>query len=192
MGLSNPEVYRLVNKYLKLAMKGPTPLAHGVASEMHAGRADFEGAITEAKRAVSLDSNNPGSHYAMGLALIAAGRHREGADSMKEAMRLDPFYQDTFGYGLGMAYFFVLQFEKAATLFERAHKSSPENEYPLWLLTAAYGHLGREQEAKAALAKLRELNPRYSYLRYSKYFWKFKDPADYNFLADGLGKGGMN
>jgi adenylate cyclase len=171
-------------------MKGPTPLAHEVATQMYIDRADFERAIAEAERAVSLDSNDPSSHFAMGLALYAADRHGEAADSFKRAMRLDPSYKNTFGYGLGKAYFFMLQFEKAATLFERAFKSNPEYESPLWYLTASYGHLGREQDAEVALAKLRELNP-YSYLRWSVQYFKFKDPADLNLLIDGLRKGGM-
>jgi adenylate cyclase len=168
----------------------PTPLAYKVSTELHVWLADFEGAITEANRAVSLDSNDPDSHYAMGQALIAAGEHREAAHSFKRAMRLDPFYQDTLGYGLGIAYFYMKQFEKAASLFERAHKSSPQDEGPLWLLTAAYEHLGREKEAKTALAKLRELNP--MPLRHLARGWrKHKDPEDFNLVADGLRKAGM-
>jgi len=194
MGLNKLEIYRLANKYLELAMKGTTPLAHAVAAEWNIHHADFEGAITEAKKAVSLDSNDPDAHFAMGLALVCAGRHRQAADSFKRAMRLDPFYQESFGYGLGIAYFFMLELEKAATLCERAFKINPENSIPLWFLTATYGHLGREQETKAVLAKLKKLYPKYAYLRYLKYGYggiRFKDPADYSFFADGLRKAGM-
>ena len=127
----------------------------------------------------------------MGLSLIAAGRHSEAADSFKMAMRLDPFYQDTLGYGLGKAYFCMLQFEKAASLCERAFKSNPKNDIPLLYLAATYAYLGRQQEAEAALATHREINPQYSYLRYLKYGFRFKDPADFQLLADGLEKAGM-
>jgi TolB-like protein/class 3 adenylate cyclase/Flp pilus assembly protein TadD len=194
MGLNKLDVYRMVKKYLELAMKGPTPLAHEVATEMDLIHADFEGAITEAESAVSLDSNDPDSHFALGVALLKNGRHREAVDSFKKAIRLDPLFEDRYGFALGMAYFFMIEFEKAAILFERAYKSYPENEFSLMYLTAAYGHLGREQEAKAALAKLRELIPQYSYLRYLRYGGetpKFKDPADFNLFADGLRKAGM-
>ena len=191
LGLTRSDNYKLINKYLTIAMKGPTPLAHEVATQMHTIQADYDGAVTEAKKAVSLDPNDPESHFAMGHALLCAGKHRAAADSFKKAMQHDPFYRDTFGYELGMANFFMLKFEKAATLFERAFKSNPENYHPLWLLIAAYGHLGREQEAKVELAKLRELEPRFAILNNLKYMWKFKDPADFNLLADGLRKAGM-
>ena len=98
---------------------------------------------------------------------------------------------DIFGYGLGIAYFFMLQFEKAANLFERSFKSNPGNEVPLWYLPAVYAHLDRQREAEAALAKLREINPLYSKLYFLTYAFKFKDPADNKLLADGLYKAGM-
>ena len=192
MGLTRIEVFGRMAIYLNTAMKNPTPLAHEVSAEMHTERADFEAAIAEAERAVSLDSNDPDSHFAMGYALVFAGRHREAVNSFKRAMRLDPFYQDTFGYGLGMAYFFMSQFEKAANLCKRAFKSNPENANPLWFLPAAYAHLGRQREAEAAFSKLREMEPVYSYLRYLEYAFKFKDPADFKLLADGLRKAGMD
>jgi adenylate cyclase len=189
-GLSKEDALRRMLDYLELAMKNPTPLAHGVASELWGGWRNFKEAVAEAERAVSLDSNDPDSHYAMGHAFIFAGRHKEAVHPFKRAMRLDPFYRDTFGYGLGIAYFHMGQFEKATSLCERAFKSNPENQMPLWYLAAAYGHLGRAQDAKAALLKLRELNPIYSYLRYASEF-KYKDPADFNLLYDGLRKAGM-
>lgn len=192
LGLSSDAAFRRANKYLYSAMKGPTPLAYEVSAEVHREREDFDGAIAEAKRAVSLDHSDSDSHFAMGEAFKYSGRHKEAVDSYKKAMRLDPFYQDNFAYGLGSAYFFMAQFEKAAALCERSFRSNSQNEVPLWFIAAAYGHLGREQEAKAALAKHRELNPQYSYLRYLKYAFQFKDPADFNLLADGLRKAGMD
>ena len=166
-------------------------LENKVSAEMHMGRGDFEGAIAEAERAVNLDSNDPDSHFAMGLALTTASRHREAVDSFKRAMRLDPFYQDTLAYRLGVAYFFMNKMEKAATLLERSFKSNPQNDIPLLYLAATYAYLGRQQEAEAALATHREINPQYSYLRYLKYGFRFKDPADFQLLADGLEKAGM-
>jgi TolB-like protein/Flp pilus assembly protein TadD len=191
MGLRRDEASHWRLEYLEIAMKGPTPLAYEVAVETHIDAGEFQEAITEAERAVSLDSNDPDSHFAMGVALTTAGRHSEAVDSFKRAMRLDPFYQDTLAYGLGIAYFFLFEFEKAANLFERSFKSNPQNYVPLWFLTAAYAHLGRQREAEAAFAKLRELNPQYSYLSSLKYFMNFNNPANLKLLADGLEKAGM-
>jgi len=181
----------MTNEYLELAMKDPTPLAHYVATEMNLLDGDFEGAITEANSAINLDSNNSESHFAMGLALVYTGKHREAADSFRRAIRLDPFLKDRFGFGLARAYFHMYELEKAVALCERAFKSNPEDYIPLFLLTASYGHLGREREAKATLAKLRELNPKWSYLRFTGSGMRYKDYEDFDFYYDGLRKAGM-
>ena len=188
--LSRTSNYRLVDKYLTIAMKNPTPIALEVATQMHIRHADYERAVTEANRAVSLDPNDPDSHFAMGQAMLFAGKHREAIDAFRKAKQLDPYYQDTFGYGLGMAYFFMMWFGGAIDYFERAYKSNPEDTKTLWFLSAAYAHSGRENEAKATFAKLREIWPQYSYWDL-KLIFNSKDPADLNLLADGLRKAGM-
>jgi tetratricopeptide (TPR) repeat protein len=192
LGLSYADAYTLRYEYLDIAMKDPTPLALEVAVESHIERREFEKALTVAEQAINLDSNDPESHMAMGQALMKAGRHDEAADSFKKAIRLDPHYKDKFGYALGAAYFFMLQFEKAANLFEIALKSNPENTTPLWFLTATYAHLGRDQEARVALARLKETNPLYSNLRSIRMIFRTKDQADFDLFIEGLEKAGMD
>jgi TolB-like protein/class 3 adenylate cyclase/Flp pilus assembly protein TadD len=194
LGVNKRDAFRRADKYLEIAMNNPTPLAHQVASPWHILRAEYDEAITAAERAIALDPNDPGSHLAMGLALIYAGRHREAVVSIKRAMRLDPFYGETHGnHVLGTAYFHMEQFEEAATLLEKALKLNPENFIPLWHLGAAYGHLGREQEAKAALAKLKEKEPRYSRLRFLRVGdWRLKNPSDVDRMVEGWRKAGMD
>ncbi|UCH21223.1 MAG: tetratricopeptide repeat protein, partial [Deltaproteobacteria bacterium] len=192
LGVNKREAFRRADKYLEIAMNNPTPLAYQVATEWHIVRAEHDEAITAAQRAIALDPNDPRSHLAMGLALIFAGRHREAVVSIKRAMRLDPFYGVTIGnFNLCMAYFHMEQFEEAATLCEKALTHNPENFLPLWYLGAAYGHLGREQEAKAALAKLREKEPRRSRLRSLGGDLKLKNPSDVDLFVDGWRKAGM-
>ena len=193
LGLNRARASARSYEYLEIAMKGPTPLAHEVATEAYINVGDYDGAIAEAGKAIRLDSNDPNSNFAMGQALVAAGRHSEAVKSFKKAMRLDPGYQDTLGSGLGKAYFFMSQFEQSVVFFERAHKSNPNNVTPLWYLPAVYAHLGRQQEAETAFAKLKEINPQYSKLYFLRlgFAGMFKDPADLQHLADGLRKAGM-
>lgn len=193
LGLTRSGASARSYKNLELAMNGPIPLAYEVATEAYINVGDFDGAIAEAENAIRLYPNDPNSNFALGQALIAAGRHREAVDPFKKAMRLDPGYQDTLGYGLGKAYFFMSQFEKSANLFKRAYDGNPNNATPLWYLPAAYAHLDRQTEAENAFKKLRELNPHYSRLYYLRlgFAGMFKDPADLKLLADGLRKAGM-
>jgi TolB-like protein/class 3 adenylate cyclase/Flp pilus assembly protein TadD len=191
LGIDRMDAIIKAKKNLNKAVNRHIPLAHAVAALIHIDESDFEEAIAEAERAVSLDLNDPDSHFVMGYTLISVGRHREAVDSFKRAIRLNPYNQDTYGIGLGIAYFFMLEFEKAVTLLERAFKNNPENERPIWYLPAAYAHLNRMQEAKAALAKLKEFNPIYARLFFIKDAYYLKNPQDYNLITEGMRKAGM-
>ena len=191
MELNRTDAISRTNKYLKMAMNSPTPLAHTVSAEIHMDVGNFQESIDEAEIAVSLDPNDPDSHFTLGLALVHNGKHKESVDSFKRATRLDPFYQDAYGFGLGMAYFFMSEFEKAADLFKRAYKSNPEDGYPLWYLIATYAYLGHQQEAEAAIAKIRESNPTWPNLYVLKLGFKFKELKDFELLADGMRKAGV-
>ena len=98
MELSRTDAISRTNKYLKMAMNGPTSLAHTVAAEIHIDVGNYQECIDESVMAVSLDPNDPHSHFTMGLALVHNGRHKESVDSFKRAIRLDPFYEDVYGF----------------------------------------------------------------------------------------------
>ena len=90
LDMSQFQAMKTADIYLVKAMQNPTPLAHWVASRMSGVRYQHQDAITEATRAIALDSNNPIGYYAMADALIMAGNPVDGAEFIKKAMRLDP------------------------------------------------------------------------------------------------------
>ena len=193
LGLNWATASALSYKNLRFAMNGPTPLAHEVETEAYINLGDFDNAIAEAEKAIKINPNNPNSNFALGQALVAAGRHQEAVEPFKKAMRLDPSYRDTLGYGLGRAYFFMSQFEQSAILFEKAYESSPDNAKPLWYLPAAYAYLDRQIDAENAFEKLKELNPRWSRMYYLRkgFAGNLKNPKDLELLTEGLRKAGM-
>jgi len=83
------------------------------------------------------------------------------------------------------------QFEEAANSFERTLKRNPENYMPLLYLGAAYAHLGRGQEAAAAIEKLSKVLPIFCVDFVSRCRSIYKDPVDLDRLLDGLRKAGM-
>jgi tetratricopeptide (TPR) repeat protein len=140
-------------KYLKLSMKNPTSSTYRAASyvDVHDGR--YEKAIADADRALSLDPNNSDSHESMAFALIMAGRPQEAFVFAKKAMRLDPHNLANPLYYIGLAHFSMKEFEKAVISLKRALTYSPQHGYYLLCLSAAYGQLGNEKEARKALAR---------------------------------------
>ena len=182
----------LAEKYLQTAMQNPTPLAHQVASKIHIDKFEHDEAIANAERSIALDPNDANSYVAMAYALIYAGRPEEAVDFVKKAMLIDPHYPAYYLFVLGMVQFGKDQFEEAAALFERALSRNPENYVPLIPLSATYAHLNRHQDAEAAIAKLRKINPMMTMpLIRECPLWKFKDPEDKTRLLNGLRKAGL-
>ena len=84
------------------------------------------------------------------------------------------------------------QYDEAVSSYERLLERSPKSS--VWILAAARGHLGRQQEAADALTKYLNMRgntgagvPVENMLRY----FVFKDPKDADRFVDGLLKAGL-
>jgi len=197
LGLSLWEARMQAKGYLQTALSNPTSLVHQVASKMHTDSHEHEEAIAKAQQAIALDPNDANSYLAMAYALIYAGRPKEALDFVEKAMRLDPHYPAYYLFVLGLAHFSMEQFKEAANSFERALRRNPENYMPLIHLAAAYGQLGRKQEAKAAIEEFNKVVR--STLTVEEFgtvggphmMAKYKNPVDKDRFLDGLRKAGV-
>jgi TolB-like protein len=196
-----PGIYRIelmeeAEMYLQKAMNNPTSIVYQVASSMHIFSREHGKAIAEAQRAIALDPNDGDSYHSMAYALIFAGSPKEALDFVEKAMRLDPHYPAYYLVVLGLAQFSIEQFEEAATSFERALKRNPENYWVWFYLAASYGHLGRKQEATAAIEEYKKVGPHVAGLSIKRISnWpmstRYKNPADKDRLLEGLRKAGL-
>jgi len=194
LGVGWSEGRVLARQYLQTAMKYPTSLAHQVASAMDLYRRNYDEAIYQAKQAIALDPNDHRVYWIMAWTLIYAGSPEDAVEFAKTAMRLDPHYAAPNLFLLGLAHFSMGKLEEAVTLFERALTHNPELRGLSAPLAAAYAHLGRDQEARLALANYRNEWSWYGWspdlLRVMQFF-PFKDPEVADRLADGLLKAGL-
>jgi tetratricopeptide (TPR) repeat protein len=122
----------------------------------------------------------------MGQVLIYSGKPEEAVEYLKRAMRLDPLNPAYPLLLLGEAHFNMEQYEEAVNFIKRAIKHNPDlvNKKSVYqgrgsiILAAAYGQLGRLEEAQDAGSKMiRGIDAKYIPFMYSK---------DYVRLADGL------
>jgi TolB-like protein/Tfp pilus assembly protein PilF len=157
LGVSEMEARRRAKRYLEDARRHPTVLSHQVAAVILLIDLQPNEALTELKKAVAIDSGDAFSYAYMGAALTASGRPAEAVPQIRTAMRLDPHYPPIFDYLLGSAQFGMESFEAAAGSFATAIQHNPDYEYALAGLAAAYGHLGRSQDAASAIARYNDL-----------------------------------
>jgi TolB-like protein/DNA-binding winged helix-turn-helix (wHTH) protein len=188
---------------LEAAMDRPSALTHRIASERFAYlHRRPERALAEAEMAIEIDANDPAGHLAMAAALIKAGRALEAVESARIAMRLDPRHPASYLTRLGEAQFIMGQYEIAVESFEKAARLNPDNDWNFVYLAAAYGQLGRMNEATRAVERANALRARSGWgalttgivsrnYRLGIRGYYFKWFGDYKPLREGLSKAGV-
>jgi adenylate cyclase len=109
---------------------------------------------------------------------------------LKNASRLNPFPDDWQLLYFGIAYFVAGRYEEALAYFEKIQDRNPDNMYSYFFQAAIYGHLGREEEARAAAKELLRINPKSS-VEVSEKYLGCKNRDKWNLLINGLRKAGL-
>jgi TolB-like protein/class 3 adenylate cyclase len=191
MGLNSSLAELMPRQYLKLAMRNPTALALNVSADMDLFQRQYREAFLKAKHAISLDPNDAESQAVMAEVLIMDGKPDEALVFVKKAMRLDPHNQARYLYLLGLIRFCMGHVEEAAILIQKAHSLIPEAYLWSGPLAAAYAHLGKSLEARAALKNFVKFYTWYPKLMQAMFYFPFKDPTVADRLAEGLLKAGL-
>ncbi len=121
----------------------------------------FDEAIVEFMAVLRDNPNHVGAHSELGWALAFTGRDREAIDHFTEAIRRSP--RDPFlflGYfGIGYVRYEMRDYEAALTALREAIALNPHFSWVHLIVTASQWALGRETEARDALAAYFRTNP---------------------------------
>jgi len=163
------------------------PVSHMALGSALLWRRDHVGALAEFRLMIALDPNFAQGHSATGLALMYAGRAAEALEAFALAMRLDPHYSGIVLHFLAQAHFSLGHYEPAAQRLRERIARTPGTDSSRMLLASCYGHLGRLNEARAVWAEMLKINPDFSLEQRSRVL-PYKDPRDFQRIADGLAK----
>jgi TolB-like protein/class 3 adenylate cyclase/Flp pilus assembly protein TadD len=178
-------------KYLALAMNNPTALAHQLASRMHSEDRQFDKAVAEAERGVALDPNDPEGYWAVGRALISAGRAEAAIAAAEKGMRLDPQYPWPYLYLIGLARIELGQFDEAAVALQRVLKWPSASNDVNAALAIAHALLDHKEEARAALKAYTDGRQWTPWVHQVLEHWQFKREVDIRRFGRGLLKAGL-
>ncbi len=184
---------------LEKAQTTPTSETYRLAAEILSTQGRHGEAVAQIDRALALDPNSPDSYVSKARILNAIGRAEEAEQSVRTAMRLDPHYRPNYLRVLALARFNQMQYVDAAVLLERVIGQGSKNPRDYVTLTAAYGHLGRREEAEAARKTYDDIVAAVGYTPMNIQemgVWWYGDsfsyhPAYTQALQDGLGKAGV-
>ena len=191
--MSNPEARLRARQYLMEAMKEPTSTTYLLSGLMDRNLRLWDAALSQLQQALALDPNDPACHNALGSSMSMSGKPKEGIEYLKTALRLDPLNPSRYFGNMGIAYFCMGEWQEAVTVIDKALKLNPQTLSWSVVLAAAYAHLGREEEARAAAQIYRRGSPSGSVFppRTVMYFRNFEERGVANSLVEGLKKAGL-
>ncbi len=111
-------------------------------------------------RALALNPSFARGWYLSGLLRLYAGQHDLAIEHIETSLRLGP--RERIGVPLsviGMAYFFKHQFDEAASKLLLAIQDQPGYPHSYRVLAACYAHMGRLDEGRAIVGRLRAVTP---------------------------------
>jgi adenylate cyclase len=149
---------------------------------------DHETAIDFVDRAVA---TNPNYHIAWNYrawVYNVAGQYEEAIRSFERGIRASPLNPTLHNYlaGIGLALIELRRFDEAVAFFKKALRQNSSDGIAFRGLASALAHLGRDAEAREALARLLEVNPALTISGRPS-----RAAQSYKLLIEGLLKAGM-
>jgi adenylate cyclase len=136
--------------------------AYSILSFLYGMKRQYDKAIAESEHAVSLDPNSAESFLRLAIMLTWAGRAEEALPYMHNALRLNPFPSSNYFANLAAIYHESGHHEKAIEASKKALQGEPNSQFAYIHMAIAYIRLGREEDARAAAAEIRRINPKFS------------------------------
>jgi TolB-like protein/class 3 adenylate cyclase/Tfp pilus assembly protein PilF len=164
--------------------------AHGFLGFVLVYARQYEAAVAEAEKGVALTPSSASCYGYLASVLRCVGRSEEAIQAYKKAFRMNPFPPTNLIYGLGCAYLFTGQCEKAIEQCLKAVDLEPKSVLNHVVLTAVYGACGREEDARSQAKELLKIQPNFTVDYFGKQL-TIKNQADRELLLDGLKKAGL-
>jgi adenylate cyclase len=148
-------------------------------------------AAAEFKEAIKLNPSFAAAHSVLGAVLNFQGQSEEGVASVDNGIRLSPTDPRLFIWlsGLAAAHYQLQHYSQAVEIGRRSWTLNNSYITGLTYVVAGLAQLGRVEDALAALADLKERDPKLAALRATVQLYQNQAGVDH--LLDGLHKAGF-
>jgi adenylate cyclase len=154
---SRQEAIALTEQALAVADNDPGVLANA-ALVLGRTEEDINAAIALIDRSLALNPSSARSWYVSGFIRVHAGQYDAAIEHLERSLRLSPRYLALPRVPLGMAHFFSRRFAQAAEILAMSTREGA-SATAYCCLASCYGHMGRLDEARAVIERLRAIAP---------------------------------
>jgi len=133
------------------------PVVQATVAETHMLIGDHETARVHIEKAIALNPNDYNVMILAGMSFAYLGDHEEGLKWTRLAARRDPYSSNSVREGFFDCYYLAGRYEEAIEQ-TRGWRNPPPHIHAE--LAAAYAMLGRMEEARAAAARFKQLDPK--------------------------------
>jgi adenylate cyclase len=151
-----------------------------------------ERGVAAFEEAIKFNPSFAAAHVLLGQMYLYAGRREDAIERAEKGIRLSPSDPRLFIWlpALAGAHYQMRHYEEAVEAGRRSSSLNRNWPHGLRYVVAGLAQLGRIEEAQAALAELKLMDPN---LEFSASMLRrtWPNPADVDHLLDGLRKAGM-
>jgi adenylate cyclase len=178
-----------------LVIDDSDPDVHTLLAKIHSSQKEYDKAINEGEKSVSLGPNSAENYANLGMTYRYVGRFEDSIRMTEKAIRLHPYYPDWYLYSLEYSYYYLGQYEKAIDIAKKHIKliESRGGTDTFWqhlILAQNYIRLGQEKEARYHATEALKMNPEYTF-KWEREGNLYKDPALIEQQIDDLRKAGL-
>jgi TolB-like protein/Tfp pilus assembly protein PilF len=165
--------------------------AYGMLALTHLNAGEHDLAMEMSEKAISLAPNNVELLGGVASAVMRkSGQPERGAELVKKAMRLCPFYRPGMLRALANNYRLSGRLEEAVACYRESLKRETGYLAAYVNLASALGELGRQEEAREAAREVLRQEPQFSISAYAKGL-SYRNPADLERIVEGLRQAGL-
>ena len=161
--------------------------AHALVGTCYLYQGEYDLAINELQRAITLNPNSPVGYHSLGMGWLYSGLTDDAIIALETALRLDPTRYNT-NFFLGLGYYFKGRYDDAISILKRGLSRVPNHQEMHIALAAAYAQADRPEDAAREAKRILELNP---FFEVDAFGTVFRNAEDRRRIQEGLQKAGL-